>query len=317
MEKKQGINATQMKKNLNQIERLRKQARQLRRATKKYRTAGGLSRVEVKENGLLRTYTSKSDIEPVCGEENLRRFRGSYSRCPFLEEPLLSEFGMLGINANADAILQGTYQPPGGTPLFYIRRYMDALRMPQEVRRRGLIPPGRVTTSQHQAFWKKLLESKSSEPRGLHNGHYIAGANSTLISQFDASLRHIPYFTGYTPTTWCNIRDLAIEKERDNFLAEKMRTIQLMSSDFNTNNKQLGRDMMNHGEACQIFPEEHGGSQKGRQAVEQVLNKQLALDISRQTRQSAALAGTDAKSCYDRMAHVPTSLSMQRLGVPK
>jgi hypothetical protein len=181
--------------------------------------------------------------------------------------------------------------------------------MPQEVRRRGLIPG--------QAFWKKALESKSLEPRGLHNGHYIAGANSTLISQFDASLRHIPYFTGYTPTTWCNITDLAIEKEKDNFLVEKIRTIQLMSSEFNTNNKQLGRDMMNHGEACQIFPEEHGGSRKGRQAVKQVLNKRLALDISRQTRQSAALAGTDAKSCYDRMAHVQTSLSMQRLGVPK
>jgi hypothetical protein len=175
----------------------------------------------------------------------------------------------------------------------------------------------RVTTSQHQAFWKKALESKSLEPRGLHNGHYIAGANSTLISQFNASLRHIPYFTGYTPTTWCNITDLAIEKEKVNFLAEKMRTIQLMSSKFNTNNKQLGGDMMNHGKACQIFPEEHGGNGKGRQAVEQVLNKRLALDILRQTQRSAALAGTDAKSCYDRMAHVPTSLSMQQTRCPQ
>jgi hypothetical protein len=187
---------------------------------------------------------------------------------------------------------------------------MDALCMLQEVRRRGLIP-GRVMPSQHQAFWKKALESNSSEPRGLHKDHYIAGANSILISQFDASLQHIPYFTGYTPMTWCNITVLVIEKEKDNFLAEKMRTIQLMSSKFNTNNKQLGQDMMNHGEACQIFSVEHGGSRKGRQAVEQVLNKRLALDISRQTRQSAALAGTDAKSCYDRMAHVPISLSMQ------
>jgi hypothetical protein len=51
MAKKQGINATQMKKNLNQIERLRKQAPQVRRGTKKYRT-GDSSQVEVKENGL-------------------------------------------------------------------------------------------------------------------------------------------------------------------------------------------------------------------------------------------------------------------------
>ena len=90
-----------------------------------------------------------------------------------------------------------------------------------------------------------------------------------------------------------------------------------MASEFNANNKQLGRDMMNHGESCKIFPEEHGGSRKGRQAAEQVLNKRLSLDLTRQTRRTGALAGTDAKSCYDRMAHVPTSLSMQRLGVPK
>jgi hypothetical protein len=172
MAKKQGINAAQMKKNLNQIERLCKQARRVRRATKKYRM-GGLSQVEVQENGLLRTYTSKSDIERVCGEENLRRFCESYSRCPFLEEPLLSKFGTSGINANSEAILQGTYQPPEDTPL-YIRRYMDALRMPQEVRRRGLIPD-RVRSSQNQIYWKEALKSKSSEPGSLHNGHYIAG----------------------------------------------------------------------------------------------------------------------------------------------
>jgi hypothetical protein len=110
---------------------------------------------------------------------------------------------------------------------------------------------------------------------------------------------------------------LAIQKEKDTFLAEKMWTSQPVSSEFNTNNKQLGRDMMNRGEAFQIFPEEHGGSWKGRQMVEQVLNKRSALDISRQTQQSGALAGIDAKSCYDRRAQVPASLSMQQLGVPK
>jgi hypothetical protein len=54
MAKKQGINAKQMKKNMNQVKRLRKQARWVRRATKKYRT-GGLSQVEVQENRRLQT----------------------------------------------------------------------------------------------------------------------------------------------------------------------------------------------------------------------------------------------------------------------
>jgi hypothetical protein len=75
--------------------------------------------------------------------------------------------------------------------------------------------------------------------------------------------------------------------------------------------------MCNHAESCNVLLEEHGGSRKDGQAAEQVLNKRLAMDVTRQTQRVMAMAGTDAKSCYDRMAHVPTSLSMQRPGVPK
>jgi hypothetical protein len=226
---------------------------------------GGLSQVATQENGQMRTYLNKLDIERVCGKENQKRFRGAYGRCPFLEEPLLSEFGTLGINANADAVLNGTYSLPGSVPR-WMTVYMNTLWMPLEVRRRGLISD-RAKTSEHQAYWKHAIEGKLSEPCGLHNGHFNTGANSCLISQIDAALRHIPYLTGYAPTNWCNITDLAIEKESGNFRAEKMRTIQLMTAEFNTNNKQLGRDMMRNAEGCHVIPEEHGGSRKGKQAI--------------------------------------------------
>jgi hypothetical protein len=138
------------------------------------------------------------------------------------------------------------------------------------------------------------------------------------VLQFDAAIRNISYHTRYALKKWCNITDLAIEKARGVFLAHKMRTIQLMAAEYNTNNKQLGRDMMHHAESCKVLPEEHGASRKDWQAAEQALNKRLAMDILRQTRQAMGMAGTDAKSCYDRMAHTPTtSLSMQRLGFPK
>jgi hypothetical protein len=260
-------------------------------------------------------YTTKAGIEKACGEENEQRFRGAYGRCPFLMEPMLSDFGTLGVTDQADAVLDGRYRTPDDLPR-WMDTYLNALRMPSRVRWKGLIPDI-VTTANHRKYWQRSMESISSEPRGLHNGHYKAGAESELVSQFDAALRNIPYYMGYAPRTWCNITDLAIEKARGVILAHKMRTIQLMAAEYNTNNKQLGRDMMNHAESCKVLPEEHGGSRKDRQAAEQVLNKRLAMDVTRQTRRVMAMAGTDAKSCYDRMAHVPTSLSMQRLGVPK
>ncbi len=314
MAEKQGVTVLQLRKNLNQIERLRKKARRVRWALEKLK-AGGVTQVEVVDDDEIITHTSKAGIEKACAEENEQRFRGAYGRCAFLEEPMLSDFGSLGITDQAGAVLEGRYETPSCLPK-WMDTYLNALRMPPQIRRKGLIPDT-VSTDNHRRYWRRSMETTASEPRGLHNGHYKAGAESELVSQFDAALRNIPYHTGYAPQTWCNITDLAIEKARGVFLAHKMRTIQLMAAEYNTNNKQLGRDMMHHAESCKVLPEEHGGSRKDRQAAEQVLNKRLAMDITRQTRRAMGMAGTDAKSCYDRMAHTPTSLSMQRLGVPK
>jgi hypothetical protein len=58
------------------FEQLQQQVQRDWRATKKYQ-AGSLPGVKVKEQGQQKTYTTKSDIERVCGE-NLHRFWGSY-----------------------------------------------------------------------------------------------------------------------------------------------------------------------------------------------------------------------------------------------
>jgi hypothetical protein len=289
MAEKQGVTVLQLRKNLNQIERLRKKARRVRWALEKLK-AGGVTQVEVVDDDEIITHTSKAGIEKACAEENEQRFRGAYGRCAFLEEPMLSDFGSLGITDQAGAVLEGRYETPSCLPK-WMDTYLNALRMPPQIRRKGLIPDT-VSTDNHRRYWRRSMETTASEPRGLHNGHYKAGAESELVSQFDAALRNIPYHTGYAPQTWCNITDLAIEKARGVFLAHKMRTIQLMAAEYNTNNKQLGRDMMHHAESCKVLPEEHGGSRKDRQAAEQVLNKRLAMDITRQTRRAMGMAVT-------------------------
>lgn len=154
MADKQGTQMKQVKRNMNQIEKQRKQAWRIWRVTKKVKTSG-LSQVATQENGQMRTYLNKLDIEPVYGKENQKRFRGAYDRCPFLEEPLLSDFGTLGINANADAVLHRTYSQPGSVPK-WMTVYMNKLRMPLDVRRRGLISD-RVKISEHQAYWKHAI----------------------------------------------------------------------------------------------------------------------------------------------------------------
>ena len=55
--------------------------------------------------------------------------------------------------------------------------YLNALRMPPQIRRKGLIPDT-VSTDNHRKYWRRAIETTASEPRGLHNGHYKAGAES-------------------------------------------------------------------------------------------------------------------------------------------
>jgi uncharacterized membrane protein YgaE (UPF0421/DUF939 family) len=79
MATKQGVTALQLQNNLNQIERLQKQAQRVRWALDKLK-ARGLTQVEVVLGDQVLKYTSKTDIEKACGEENEQRFRGAYGR---------------------------------------------------------------------------------------------------------------------------------------------------------------------------------------------------------------------------------------------
>jgi hypothetical protein len=98
---------------------------------------------------------------------------------------------------------------------------------------------------------------------------------------------------------------------------DKLRTIVLTEADYNFNNKKLGRDAIAHAERNNLIALEQYGSRKGKQAIDQALNKRLSYDILRMTRQPGALCSNDAKSCYDRVLHSIVALAFRRIGIPK
>ena len=87
-----------------------------------------------------------------------------------------------------------------------------------------------------------------------------------------------------------------------------------MSSQFNTNNKKLGRDVMHHAETLNLLPQDQGGSCKDHRSNKLGLNKVVAFDLLRQLRQFGALCCNDAKSCYDHIVRAIAILCMVRLG---
>ena len=119
------------------------------------------------------------------------------------------------------------------------------------------------------------------------------------------------YKHGFAPNLWKEIVDVEILKKAGVYDIEKMRTITLMHSDFNMNNKKLGKEIMKRAVEYNTIAPEQYGSRPGHQAITVGWNKRLTMDYSsRLLRLPIALSSIDAMSCYNRIEHAPASLAM-------
>ena len=237
------------------------------------------NQVYVTEDGERRLMTSKRDIEQACINENKARF-SQLQGTPFTVEPLLSEIGLLADTEAAQEVLEGTWSPPEGTDI-YTRLLLQEMKMP-DVLRVATPMVSSISVDDHIQGWEKQKEQISSAPEGLHFGHYKAGISDEDIAEFDAIMRSLPYEHGFAPDVWKGIVDVEILKKAGVYDIEKMRTITLMHSEFNMNNKKLGRDLMYQAEAAGTLAHEQYGSRKHMQLILPVLNKCLIMDLLRQ-----------------------------------
>jgi hypothetical protein len=162
-----------------------------------------------------------------------------------------------------------------------------------------------------------MKEKTSSGISGIHFRHMKACALDKALADFEATISHIPYNTGLVPTEWKQGVGVMLHKKTNNNHIDKLRTIVLTEADYNFNNKKLGRDAIAHAERNNLIAPEQYGSRKGKQAIDQVLNKRLSYDILRMRRQPGALCSNDAKSCYNRVLHSIVALAFRQIGIPK
>jgi hypothetical protein len=241
-----------------------------------------------------------------------------YQQCnhsPFLQEPLLSEFGYLGDSPNTDAVLDGTYVPPPGTDYY-------ASLLLQHMQR----PPGMpstpqcdqfVSTQDHVASWKRAKEYTSSGISGLHFGMFKAQSKDPDLAAFDASRRSVIYCTGSYYPRWNIGIDVMLLKASGSTLAHKLRTILLLEADFNMNCKKLGREGMWSAEKHGCVAKEQGGGRRDHKPAETSLNLVLMNDDSRFKRKAMAICSNDAKGCFDRIVHSVAFICLRRFGIPR
>jgi hypothetical protein len=253
-------------------------------------------------------------MEQACFTENDHRFSQSESTPPMVE-PLISDLGYLGDTTAAEEILAGTYKIPSGIDQYTVK-LINELRTPEVIRNSPLVV-GYVSTKDHVYGWKRHKEGVLADPDGLSFSHFKAGVQDDLISQFDATICSLPYQYGFSPTKWQRMIDVELLKKAGVYNIKKMRTIILMNSEFNMNNKKLGQDMMRNAELHGTLAREQYGSRKNHWSIIAALNKRLAVDMLRLCRLAGALCSNDAKSCYDRIVNNIASLAMRPQGAPK
>jgi hypothetical protein len=144
-----------------------------------------------------------------------------------------------------------------------------------------------------------MNEHKSLEPHGLHDGCHKAAAQNQLLSQYNTVTHQIPYSTGFAPTIRQNLMDYKLEKDKGEYYMDKMRTIELMNAEANTNNKKLGRDVMANGKKHGLIPLAQAGSRKHHQAAKLVWCKRFIFYLLLLLCLPVAWCSNDVKSCYD------------------
>ena len=99
------------------------------------------------------------------------------------------------------------------------------------------------------------------------------------LSEFEATMYHIPYTSRYSSAQWQQSTSVMLQKKGKGDYVNDLQTIQLMECDFNGNNRKLGRDVMRCAEANNHLPKEQYGSRKNKRAILHAVNKRLLYDV--------------------------------------
>ena len=147
-------------------------------------------------------------MENIILQSNENKFR-QCETTPMMTEPLLSEFGTLGINKEAaHQVMVGQYECPIGTHPF-ARQVLQQLAM-SDIARTAEVTSQEITIDQWIKFWKSARENTSSGPSAMNFGVLKAGAHSVTLASLDCWMTEIPRRSGYSPLRWRSAIDAVL-----------------------------------------------------------------------------------------------------------
>ena len=145
------------------------------------RSGKSVTRVQlVERDGSIPESSTKREVESSLFGEIHGKWFYLAEQAPICKGRLRGEFGYMADTPVGEAVLAGEYK-------FSEDCDTGTRELLEEVARlRQLVPASsvdlRVQHSRRSAKWRKVKEKTSSSHSGFHFSHYIAGANSPLIS---------------------------------------------------------------------------------------------------------------------------------------
>jgi hypothetical protein len=271
-------------------------------------TSRACMEVQVQEGCARTMYTSKADIECAIQSETKSRLALGNS-APISRSLLGLELNYLNNAEVAFSIVNGSYPIPQELDEATKLILSEIGIMGSKVIKGHVAPNLTITAKDYMVYHKRVRESTSSLPSGLHLGHGKAAAFSETLAATHATQMNLIIHSGVHPTRWGTALQVMLEKVAGICLVDKLRSIQLYEADLNWFMKFIFNDgALSSLKAINHLPEEHY-SQKGSTAEDACFDKMLTFDISRQSHTPMAIMSVDAAQCYDRVHHGLMSLT--------
>lgn len=280
--------------------------RTINRVTRPAASRSVLEVQELTETGIV-THNTQQSVEQAIQRECNSRFHLGHS-APIAKTLLGDELQYLRNPDIAHAIISGTYIIPPDLDEATKLLLTEISKLGRQVLRGNRLVELEITGADYIKYWRRVKESTSSSPSGLHLGHYKACTHSSTLPDTFAKIMNITIRSGVHPLRWGTALQVLLEKVAGVCLVDKLRSIQLYEADLNWFMKFVFNDKaMEAMNESGYLPEEHF-SQKESMAEDACLDKTLTMDISRQARHPMAVLSLDAAQCYDRVHPIMMSL---------
>ena len=304
-------NAANIIRNMNKIEATRRLFRNIRRMEKKTR-GGCTSKVTTTINGTEKEYTDRNAIDKICATENQRKYHLPESgTSQFLNDTFIKDLGHHGEGPEIQNVLDGTYLLPTNTNNA-TQDFLEACNTPKSIQKLAKHPSIQERYKIITQSWKYRKEKTTTYNQSI--AHYKAIFQDKFLSWFFFQRADIPEITGYSPKRHKKCVDLMIMKKHMCFDIKKQRTLGILDTEFNQNNKRIGQDGIKNATKLNKIAKEQFAI-KNSAAAEQIVSKRAVLDHSCYQRKIICLTSSDLEACYDRIIHTAASLALLRVGI--